>query len=57
MMTGALMAGLFMDQLQLKWAFPFGAVVMVLGVVGFWFMTGRISPLSDMRDHPATPGS
>ena len=35
MMTGALMAGVFMDQWQLKWAFPFGAAVMLVGVVGF----------------------
>jgi DHA1 family multidrug resistance protein-like MFS transporter len=55
MMTGALMAGLFMDQLQLKWAFPFGAVVMVLGVVGFWLLAGRISSLSETRDSPVVP--
>ena len=57
MMTGALMAGLFMDQLQLKWAFPFGAVVMVLGVVGFWLLTGRISPVPETHNQPAAPGS
>ena len=57
MMTGALMAGLFMDQLQLKWAFPFGAVVMVLGVAGFWLLTGRIRPVPETLNQPATPGS
>lgn len=57
MMTGALMAGLFMDQLQLKWAFPFGAVVMALGVVGFWLLTGRLSTLPATCDLPATPPS
>jgi len=57
MMTGALMAGLFMDQLQLKWAFPFGAVVMALGVVGFWLLTGRLSTLPVTHDLPATPPS
>lgn len=54
MMTGALMAGLFMDQLQLKWAFPFAAAVMVLGVVGFWCWSGGSSTFPDTRDHPAT---
>ena len=54
MMTGALMAGLFMDQLQLKWAFPFAAAVMVLGVVGFWCWSGGSSTFPDTRDQPAT---
>ena len=54
MMTGALMAGLFMDQLQLKWAFPFAAGVMLLGVVGFWCWSGGASAFPDTHDHPAT---
>lgn len=54
MMTGALMAGLLMDQLQLKWAFPFGAAVMLIGVGGFWFLSGGTNALPKPLDHPAT---
>jgi hypothetical protein len=54
MMTGALMAGVFMDQLQLKWAFPFAAAVMIVGVVGFWCWSGGASAFPDTHDHPAT---
>jgi len=54
MMTGALMAGLLMDQLQLKWAFPFGAAVMLIGVGGFWFLSGGTNALPETLDHPAT---
>jgi MFS family permease len=35
MMAGALMAGCFMDWMQLAWAFPAGTAVMVLGVLAF----------------------
>jgi len=54
MMTGALMAGVFMDQLQLKWAFPFAAAAMLLGVVGFWCWSGGASAFPDTHDPPAT---
>jgi MFS family permease len=57
MMTGALMAGLLMDGLQLLWAFPFGAVVMGLGVVGFWCWSGGIEPLPDPLAHSGPPNS
>jgi hypothetical protein len=43
-----------MDQLQLKWAFPFAAAVMLLGVVGFWCWSGGASAFPDTHDHPAT---
>ena len=54
MMTGALMAGLLMDQLQLKWAFRFGAAVMWIGVVGFWLFFGGTNGLPKHLEHPAT---
>jgi len=57
MMTGALMAGLLMDLLQLKWAFPFGAVVMLIGVVGFWVWSGSATALPATFDRPARPPS
>lgn len=53
MMTGALVAGLLMDLLQLKWAFPFGAVVMLIGVVGFWVWSGGANALPEPLDRPA----
>lgn len=39
MMAGALVAGLLMDQFQLKWAFPFGGLVMIIGVFSFQRLT------------------
>ncbi len=45
MMIGALMAGGFMDLLTLRWAFPCGAVVMVMGVGAFrWWSGGTDVP-------------
>ncbi len=35
MLTGSLIAGLTMDYLKLPYAFPMGAVIMVLGLAGF----------------------
>jgi len=55
MMTGALVAGLLMDLLQLKWAFPFGAIVMLVGVVGFWVWSGGANALPETLDRPARP--
>jgi len=55
MMTGALMAGLLMDGLQLIWAFPFGAIVMVLGVVGFWVWSGGAQALPEPLERSAPP--
>lgn len=39
MMTGALMAGVLMDRLGLVWAFPGGAVVMLIGVLAFGILS------------------
>ncbi len=57
MMTGALVAGLFMDQFQLKWAFPFGGLVMIIGVFSFQRLTAgteflpAASELPVINDH------
>jgi MFS family permease len=53
MMTGALTAGLLMDQFQLKWAFPFGAIVMLMGVVGFQRLAARADACPQAADHSA----
>jgi len=52
MMTGALVAGLFMDQLQLKWAFPFGGIVMILGVCSFQRLTSGSDGLAAASERP-----
>ena len=54
MLSGALMAGLFMDQLELKWAFPCGAVVMLIGVMGFRFLTAMPDKMPKVSTAPAS---
>lgn len=39
MLCGALLGGLMMDFFQLRWAFPLGAVVMMVCTVFFWLST------------------
>jgi MFS family permease len=46
MMTGAMMAGVFLDWMQLKWAFPCGAAVMAAGVVLFRWSSAKTNPLT-----------
>ncbi len=53
MMTGALMAGLFMDLWHLKWAFPAGAVVMAMGVIVFHLLAPRNDSISRAAHRPA----
>jgi MFS family permease len=53
MMTGALVAGWFMDRLQLRWAFPFGAAVMLMGVAGFRSLSAKVDPLPESDHRPA----
>ena len=43
MMSGALLGGVMMDFFQLRWAFPLGAVIMVLCIGLFWLGTSRRS--------------
>jgi DHA1 family multidrug resistance protein-like MFS transporter len=57
MMTGALTAGWFMDQWQLKWAFPFGAVVMLLGVAGFRWLSAKPGALPDAANRGIARGT
>ncbi|MCJ7617257.1 MAG: hypothetical protein MUO43_12055 [Desulfobacterales bacterium] len=41
MLTGSLAAGLMMDMFQLRYAFSFGSIVMILGTGLFFFYTYR----------------
>ena len=61
MMIGALMAGGFMDLLTLRWAFPFGAGVMLMGVGAFrWLSGGTEAPFASADPkalHRMDPGN
>ena len=54
MLTGALMAGLFMDQFELRWAFPCATLVMMAGVLGFRFMTATPEAAPEVAVDPAS---
>lgn len=53
MLAGALASGLLMDCARLDWAFPFGAVVMLMGVAGFRLLSTRMAVGSGAEDRPA----
>jgi predicted MFS family arabinose efflux permease len=40
MLSGALLGGLMMDFFQLRWAFPLGALIMMICIGFFWAGTG-----------------
>lgn len=47
MLTGSLVAGLMMDVFQLRHAFSFGALIMILGTGLFFFYTYSFEPGAD----------
>ena len=51
MMMGALMAGGFMDLLTLRWAFPWGTAVMLMGVGAFRWLAGGAQAPCASSDH------
>ncbi|MGD9332027.1 MAG: MFS transporter [Desulfobacterales bacterium] len=55
MMAGALVAGLLMDRGLLDWAFPFGALVMLSGVIGFQRLFSRKAVGPEPPERPAAP--
>jgi DHA1 family multidrug resistance protein-like MFS transporter len=52
MLVGALLGGFMMDTFELRWVFPAGAVVMVLGIVQFVATTAQVK--SSATEAPST---
>ncbi len=58
MLLGAILAGITMDYFELRHAFPFAALIMVLGIIsyGLILFTGHIkSHLQSLKTAPLTP--
>ena len=49
MLSGALLGGMMMDFFQLRWAFPLGAVIMIICIGLFWVGTYPQKAISRLR--------